>query len=74
MTTAREEQIRILRELGGVKCFCGKKKTANQSFCVGHYIALPVEMKRAMYKRVGEGYEAAYADARQFFDEQEVKK
>jgi hypothetical protein len=43
---------------------CGKKKGAMQSFCFECYRLLPDHMQRALYRRVGSGYEAAHEEAR----------
>lgn len=64
----------LLRELAGATCFCGRKKTGMQTFCGMHYHMLPAEMKSALYKRVGEGYEEAYAAAKAVFAERAPKR
>lgn len=61
-------QHELIRELAGPLCFCKRVKTPSQTFCKWHYFALPSEMKKALYKRVGEGYEEAYAAAKEFFE------
>jgi len=69
MTTEQNETIRILRELQGSKCFCGAKKAMMQSFCRPHYSSLPPLMRSVLYQRFGEGYEGAYAKAREYFEQ-----
>lgn len=49
--------------LQGRQCACGRAKGTMKSFCNKCYYALPPAMKRALYKRVGQGYEQAYTRA-----------
>jgi hypothetical protein len=60
------EQIHLVRELRGEVCQCGKKKRAGRTFCYFHYSVLPRSLQLALYKRLGEGYEAAYREALAF--------
>lgn len=59
MSNARE----LIIELNGELCRCGKTKASGQTFCRRCYFALPRPMRSALYRRVGAGYEAAYAAA-----------
>lgn len=74
MTTAQEEQIRILRELEGDKCCCGAKKRRMGSFCQAHYFSLPGHMRSMLYQRIGHGYEEAYAEARKYIEQEKEAK
>ncbi len=47
-------------ELKGDGCQCGAKKKPGQPFCYRCYRTLPEEMRKALYRRVGNGYEQAY--------------
>lgn len=58
--------VRLVRELEGRKCFCGAKKNSMNTFCPKHYFSLSKPMREALYNRVGQGYEEAYAAARHF--------
>ena len=42
---------------------CGKPKVARQTFCRKCYYTLSADQRKALYNRVGEGYEAAMVDA-----------
>lgn len=42
---------------------CGKNKKRGQTFCGGDYHALPVAFRKALYNRIGWGYEQAFDDA-----------
>jgi len=44
-------------------CLCEGKKQRGHSFCWRCYNELPAQMKRALYRRIGDGYEEAYEDA-----------
>lgn len=39
---------------------CGGRKAPNTGFCRSCYRTLPQAMKNALWKRFGEGFEAAY--------------
>lgn len=54
---------RSYRELMSDKCFCGKNKKPEMSFCYNCYKSLPINTQRALYKRIGEGYTEAFEDA-----------
>lgn len=50
--------------LKSVICECGRTKREMQSFCGKCYYALPQRVRRALYSRIGGGYEEAHAEAR----------
>ena len=54
----------LVQELVNDLCSCGRKKKRGESFCRPCYFELPRKDARALYRRVGEGYEAAYQRAR----------
>lgn len=56
----------ILADFLGTKCVCGRPKAARQSHCRRCYFALPMPMRAALYRRFGEGYEAAFMASVQF--------
>ena len=53
----------LIAELQDTKCRCGNQKARGNTFCSGCYYQLPPEMRRALYQRIGEGYEEAYENA-----------
>lgn len=55
-----ERVIELVRELCGTKCQCGSNKRSGELFCRSCYHSLPYDMKRALYRRLGNGYEEAY--------------
>jgi hypothetical protein len=55
-----------LIDLASRICACGCRKTHHHTFCGPDYHRLPVGMCQALYDRVGEGYEQAYANALAF--------
>lgn len=63
-----QERVRLVRELQGMKCFCGAKKREMMTFCAKHYFALPKPMRDALYRGVCDGYEQAYAEARKYLE------
>jgi hypothetical protein len=58
-----------LNQLKSNECFCGGTKKPKMSFCYPCYKSLPNEMQRALYQRLGDGYEDAYEEACQFLME-----
>jgi predicted amidophosphoribosyltransferase len=54
----------LLRDLMGTTCSaCGAAKQVRQSFCKRCYRSLPHPMRQALYRRMGAGYEEAFAAA-----------
>jgi hypothetical protein len=53
----------LLIELIGKKCRCGAAKGKGKTFCQRCYFSLPQNLREALYRRIGEGYEEAYAQA-----------
>jgi len=51
------------RELHSEGCICGRPKRRGYSFCYPCYKALPPDMQRDLYQKIGAGYEEAYEDA-----------
>ena len=58
-----DAQRELIDELNGTLCQCGGGKARKQTFCRKCYFGLPKLMRQALYRRIGSGYEAAYADA-----------
>lgn len=56
----------LIAELKGTLCRCGQQKLNGNTFCKSCYFGLPPKLRRALYNRVGEGYEKAYAEACEF--------
>jgi hypothetical protein len=54
----------LLASLSSTVCpACGQLKGSRMTLCRQHYYALPNPMRKALYNRVGEGYEEALAAA-----------
>ena len=53
----------LIAELQGTACRCGSTKRPKQTFCHTCYYSLSADTRRALYRRVGEGYEEAYDEA-----------
>jgi hypothetical protein len=64
----RAEEYRLLAELRGNICRCGAAKTPDRTLCRACYWSLPESMRVALYRRIGKGYEAAYAAAAEYLD------
>jgi len=55
-------------ELMSDECACGNPKQPSRSFCYRCYMALPGDMRRDLWKRLGEGYEEAYEAAVKYLE------
>ena len=58
----------LFKELIGGSCRCGKSKRPHETFCRSCYWSLGNLQRKDLYKRMGEGYEEAYAAAAAFLD------
>lgn len=45
------------------ECLCGRYKKQKLVFCYRCYKKLPVAMQRALYNRLGDGFEEAFEEA-----------
>lgn len=57
------QTIEVVKELRGDTCQCNGSKISGHTFCRACFLKLPVSLRSRLYKRVGQGYEKAYADA-----------
>ena len=57
-----------LKELAGEECQCGREKNRGRSFCYACYKKLPDEIQKALYRKVGAGYEEAREMAARFLE------
>jgi len=55
-------------ELMSDDCACGMPKKSGRSFCYKCYISLPKDMRRDLWLRIGDGYEAAYEAAVKYLE------
>jgi predicted amidophosphoribosyltransferase len=63
----------ILSSLTGTVCAnCRSKKKSRMSHCGNCYYALPREMRRALYRRFGAGYEEAFRESLVYLKENNV--
>ncbi len=58
-----EAQAELVRELLRKVCRCGRPKMVKQTFCGRCYKSLTTEVRRSLYRKIGEGYEEAHAKA-----------
>lgn len=49
--------------LKGEECQCGRPKKRGRAVCTGCYYALEPHMQRALYRKIGNGFEEAYEEA-----------
>ena len=53
----------LVAELAGMNCPCGGRKQGGRSFCFKCYSRLPRDMRRALFRKIGNGYGQAYQAA-----------
>lgn len=58
-----ENDKKLYAELMSEKCVCGNFKASKTSHCRLCYFSLPEQQRRALYRRIGNGYAEAYADS-----------
>lgn len=65
MTTiaTKQDKLFYINELKSNECQCGRDKKPDYAFCFTCYDSLPWEMRKALWRRVGNGYEEAYEEA-----------
>lgn len=56
-------QLDAIEVLRSTRCICGGKKSERTAFCKGCYFSLSPETRRALYQRIGVGFEEAYTAA-----------
>jgi hypothetical protein len=66
------EEIHGQFGLLSLQCECGRVKLSGQSFCRTCYRALPIALRRPLYRRMGAGYEEALDAARRFLKGDDV--
>lgn len=58
----------LVAELRSARCRCGFPKVPARTFCGPCYWALPRGLQKGLYKKLGRGYETAYAGAAAYLD------
>ena len=61
-----ENEEKLVRELRGTKCRCGRAKLAGRTFCRQCYLTLPKDLQKGLYVRLSNGYEQAVDKALAF--------
>jgi hypothetical protein len=64
MTNFTAQQKQLISSLRSVLCpACRRAKKPHNTLCYACYQSLPQPLKKALYNRVGHGYEQAFNDA-----------
>jgi hypothetical protein len=58
-----ELTLSLVRELRSSNCRCGSEKESGHTFCRTCYYRLQPGLRKALYRRLGEGYQQAYEAA-----------
>jgi hypothetical protein len=59
-----------LQVLKSDACQCERPKQVRRALCFKCFYRLPGEIRRALYSRIGQGFEKAYEEAVRFLNEQ----
>lgn len=63
MVQREEDRKFYIEVLKSEECQCERWKRQKMAFCWHCYKQLPQDMQRALYRRIGDGFEEAYEDA-----------
>jgi len=66
---AQKDMLFYTQGLISLECLCGREKLKGNSLCRQCYKALPDEMQKALYRKLGHGYEEALDDAVKWLQE-----
>lgn len=66
LSEAQKARKASIEALKSGRCACGKAKQTGMAFCYQCWLKLPQNIRQALYRKIGEGFEAAYGVARQF--------
>jgi hypothetical protein len=69
MTRTQSELKFFIDTLASDECQCGRHKQPGRAVCFKCYARLPDDKRRALFRRVGAGFEAAYEDAYRFLND-----
>lgn len=67
-------RTRLINELQGKTCRCGKEKLSTRAFCNACWSIIKGEARKGLYRSFGSGYEEAYADSVQQLSRHQAKK
>lgn len=52
------------------RCHCKRPKSGGNAFCRDCYYSLPWPMRKALFQRIGRGFEAAYEAAAKYIQQE----
>ena len=65
--TPKERAYQIaVKALSSGHCTCGHAKQTGMAFCFKCWQLVPVNIRKALYRPLGDGFEAAYSAARSY--------
>jgi hypothetical protein len=62
----------ILRIFMSLTCFCGKDKKPQMSHCTSCYYLLPSDARKALWRKIGKGYEEAFRESLAILERQKT--
>ena len=69
---AQQARMASIQVLKSGRCACGHAKQSGMAFCYGCWLRLPTNIRQALYRKVGEGFETAYEVACSFLQHKPV--
>jgi hypothetical protein len=68
LTQAQRDMLECAGVLKRGACRCGAAKQYGMAFCFACWRHLPDNVRRALYQRIGQGFEVAYRVACEYLD------
>ena len=66
LSDAQKARNACIEALKSGRCACGNSKQTGMAFCYRCWLQLPRNVRQALYRKIGEGFEAAYDVGCQF--------
>jgi hypothetical protein len=60
LTQAQKDALESVQTLKSGTCRCGAAKQTGMAFCFACWRHLPENVRRALYQKIGQGFETAY--------------
>jgi len=64
-----KDQQFYIEEFESEECQCGRSKRPTNAFCFMCYSSLPSDMQKALWQKIGDGFEQAYDEALKYLND-----
>ncbi len=66
LTQKEQDRLAAVKALKSGTCLCGHAKQTGMAFCFACWKKLPENIRRALYRKIGDGFTASFTAARSF--------